>query len=143
MRGAELPSEFVSITFNRTVMKKHFLLIIAIALFVAFAFTSCETATGQGAGWGATTGAILGAAATGNARGAALGALIGANTGAMIGASIDEANAVRYGPPPRGGFPYAQPTDRPRFYVSPYPPPQLLNLRPIPHGGPRSEQTTS
>lgn len=116
-------------------MKKHFLLIIAIALFVAFAFTSCDTATGQGAGWGATTGAILGAAATGNVRGAAVGALIGANTGALIGASIDEAEAVRYGPHPRGGFPYASPTDRPGFYVSPYPPHQVYNLRHVPHGG--------
>jgi predicted small secreted protein len=135
MRDAELPSEFVSITFNRTIMKKHFLLIIAIALFVTFAFTSCDTATGQGAGWGATTGAILGAAATGDVRGAAVGALIGANTGALIGASIDEADAVRYGPRPRGGFPYAQPTERPGFYVSPYPPHQIYNLRHVPHGG--------
>jgi predicted small secreted protein len=135
MRDAELPSEFVSITFNRTIMKKHFLVIIAIALFVTFAFTSCDTATGQGAGWGATTGAILGAAATGDVRGAAVGALIGANTGALIGASIDEADAVRYGPRPRGGFPYAQPTERPGFYVSPYPPHQIYNLRHVPHGG--------
>jgi predicted small secreted protein len=135
MRDADPPSEFVSITFNRTIMKKHFLLIIAIALFVAFAFTSCDTATGQGAGWGATTGAILGAAATGNVRGAAVGALIGANTGALIGASIDEAEAVRYGPHPRGGFPYAEPTERPGFYVSPYPPHQIYNLRHVPHGG--------
>jgi len=133
MRGAEPPSEFFSITFQFDNMKKHFLLIIAIALFVAFAFTSCDTATGQGAGWGATTGAILGA--TGNVRGAAVGALIGANTGALIGASIDEADAVRYGPHPRGGFPYAEPTERPGFYVSPYPPHQIYNLRHVPHGG--------
>lgn len=116
-------------------MKKNILLIIAVALFVAVAFTSCDTATGQGAGWGATTGAILGAAATGNVRGAAVGALIGANTGALIGASIDEAEAVRYGPRPRGGFPFAQPTERPGFYISPYPPHQIYNLRHVPPGG--------
>ncbi len=116
-------------------MKKHILLIISIALFVVFGFTSCETATGQGAGWGAATGALLGAAASGNARGAAVGALIGANTGAIIGASIDEANAVRYGPRPRGGFPYASATERPGFYVSPYPPHQVYNLRHVPHDG--------
>jgi predicted small secreted protein len=116
-------------------MKKHLLLIIAVALFVAFAFTSCDTATGQGAGWGATTGAILGAAATGNVRGAAVGALIGANTGALIGASIDEAEAVRYGPPPRGGFPFGRRTETPGFYQSPYPPYQIYNLRHVPHGG--------
>jgi predicted small secreted protein len=135
MRDAEPPSEFLSNIFIPTIMKKHILLIISIALFVAFAFTSCETATGQGAGWGAATGAILGAAASGNARGAAVGALIGANTGALIGASIDEAEAVRYGPPPRSGFPYARPTERPGFYVSPYPPHQVYNLRHVPHGG--------
>ena len=54
-------------------MKKNLLLIIAIGLFIAVAFTSCETATGTGAVWGATTGAVLGAAASGNARGAAVG----------------------------------------------------------------------
>jgi predicted small secreted protein len=135
MRNAEPPSEPVSITFASDIMKKHFLLIISIALFIAFAFSSCDTATGQGAGWGAVTGAVLGAATTGDARGAAVGALIGANTGALIGASIDEADAVRYGPRPRGGFPYAQPTERPGFYVSPYPPHQIYNLRHVPHGG--------
>jgi hypothetical protein len=121
--------------FDYYIMKKHLLPAIAVALFIAFAFTSCDTATGQGAGWGATTGAILGAAATGNVRGAATGALIGATTGAMIGASIDEADAVRYGPRPRGGFPFARPTDRPGFYVSPYPPHQVYNLRHVPPGG--------
>src|SRR2546430_820988 len=54
MREPEPPSEFISDIFIRTIMKKHILLIISIALFVAFAFTSCDTATGQGAGWGAT-----------------------------------------------------------------------------------------
>ena len=108
---------------------------IAVALFIAFAFSSCDTATGQGAGWGAATGAILGAAVHGNAEGAAVGALIGANTGAIIGASIDEAEAVRYGPRPRGGYPYARPTERPGFYVSPFPPHQIYNLRHVPHGG--------
>ncbi|HVF72849.1 MAG TPA: glycine zipper domain-containing protein [Chthoniobacterales bacterium] len=115
--------------------KENYPLIIAVALFVLLAFSSCDTATGRGAGWGATTGAILGAAATGDAEGAAVGALIGAHTGAMIGASIDEAEAVRYGPRPRGGFPYAEPTERPGFYVSPYPPHQVYNLRHVPHGG--------
>jgi predicted small secreted protein len=121
--------------FQTAIMKKNFLLILAVALFVAVAFTSCDTATGQGAGWGATTGAILGAAATGHARGAVVGALIGANTGALIGASIDEAHAVRYGPRPRGGYPFAEPTERPGFYVSPYPPHQIYNLRHVPPGG--------
>ena len=116
-------------------MKKKILPMIAVALFVAVAFTSCETATGQGAGWGAATGAVIGGLASGRAEGAAVGALIGANTGAMIGASIDEAEAVRYGPRPHDGFPLARPTDRPGFYLSPYPPHQVYNLRHVPHGG--------
>ena len=115
--------------------KQNILPLIAVALFIAVAFTSCETATGQGAGWGAATGAILGGIASGHVEGAAVGALIGANTGAIIGASIDEAHAMRYGPPPRGGFPYAQPTDQSGFYLSPYPPHQVYNLRHVPHGG--------
>lgn len=117
-------------------MKKNILFIIAVALFIAVAFTSCETATGQGAGWGATTGAILGGLTSRHsAEGAALGALIGANTGAIIGSEIDAARAVRYGPPPPNGFPFARPTDRPGLYVSPYPPHQVYDLRHVPHGG--------
>src|SRR5437764_10944233 len=134
MRGVEFPSEFFSNKFHQDIMKKNLLPIIAVALFVAVALTSCETATGQGAGWGAATGALLGGIATHRVEGAAVGALVGANTGAIIGASIDEANAVRYGPPPRGGFPFARPTERPGFYVSPYPPHQVYNLRHVPHG---------
>jgi hypothetical protein len=106
-----------------------------VALFIAVAFTSCETATGQGAGWGAATGAVLGAVAGGHVEDAAVGAIIGANTGALIGASIDEANAVRYGPRPQGGYPFAQPTERRGLYVSPYPPHRVYDLRHVPHGG--------
>jgi predicted small secreted protein len=142
MRGADPPSELLSNEFHQDIMKKNFLLISAIALFVAVAFTSCETATGQGAGWGAATGAVLGGLTSHHsAEGAAVGALIGANTGALIGASIDEAHAVRYGPRPRGGFPFAEPTERPGFYVSPYPPHQVYNLRHVPHGGLVEDET--
>ena len=116
-------------------MKKNNLLIALLLSFVSLAFTSCDTATGTGAGWGAATGAVLGAAVTGDVRGAVVGAAVGANTGALIGASIDEAEAVRYGPRPRSGFPYARRTETPGFYQSPYPPHQIYNLRGIPHGG--------
>lgn len=119
------------------IMKKNFWPIIAIALFIAVAFTSCETATGSGALWGAGAGAVLGGLTSRHhqAENAALGALIGAHTGAIIGASIDEANAVRYGPRPRGGYPFAEPTERPGLYVSPYPPHRVYDLRHVPPGG--------
>ncbi|MEY2520080.1 MAG: hypothetical protein QOF24_1839, partial [Verrucomicrobiota bacterium] len=55
-------------------MKRKTLFITSALAFASFAFTSCDTPTGQGAGWGAVTGAVLGAAATGDARGAAVGA---------------------------------------------------------------------
>ncbi len=116
-------------------MKKNNLLIVSTLLLASLAFTSCDTATGRGAGFGAATGAILGAAATGNVRGAATGALIGAGTGAIIGASIDEDQAMRYGPRPPGGFPFGRGTDTRGFYQSPYPPYQIYDLRGIPHGG--------
>jgi predicted small secreted protein len=135
MRGLEHPSEFLQPIYQG-IMKKNVLVMIAVALFVALAFTSCETATGQGAGWGAAAGAVIGGLTSHHsAEGAAVGALIGANTGALIGASIDEANAVRYGPHPRGGFPFARPTERPGLYVSPYPPHRVYDLRHVPHGG--------
>jgi predicted small secreted protein len=91
-------------------MKNNNLLIVSVLLFASFAFTSCDTATGRGAGFGAATGAIL-------------------------GASIDEDQAVRYGPRPRGGFPYGRRTDTRGFCQSPYPPYQIYNLRRVPHGG--------
>lgn len=116
-------------------MKKKNLLIASLLSFASLALTSCDTATGTGAGWGAATGAVLGAAITGDVRGAAVGAVVGATRGALIGAAIDEAEAVRYGPRPRGGFPYGRRTDTPGFYQSPFPPHQIYNLRGIPHGG--------
>jgi predicted small secreted protein len=135
MPDADLPSDLSRNIFAIDRMKKNLLTVSALLLASPFAFTSCDTATGKGAGWGAATGAILGAAATGNVRGAVVGAVIGADTGAMIGSSIDEAEAVRYGPRPRGGFPFGRPVETPGFYQSPYPPHQVYNLRRVPHGG--------
>jgi len=118
-----------------TIMKKNNFLFVLALLFSSFAFASCDTATGRGAGWGAATGAVLGAAATGDVRGAVAGLIIGADTGALIGASIDEEQAVRYGPRPRGGFPYGRSTGTRGLYQSPYPPHQVYDLRGMPHGG--------
>src|ERR1043166_1690891 len=135
MRDAELPSEVFSNKFHLRIMKKNLLAIIAVALFVAVAFTSCETATAQGAGWGAATGALLGGLTSRHsAEGAAVGALIGANTGALIGASIDEAKAVRYGRRPRGGFLFAHTQKPRRFCVRPCPP-LVFNILPPPPRG--------
>ena len=116
-------------------MKTNNVLIISVLSLGTLSLSSCDTPTGQGAGFGAAAGAVLGAAATGNVRGAATGALIGATTGAIIGASIEEDQAVRYGPRPRSGFPYGRRTETPGFYQSQYPPHQIYNLRGIPHGG--------
>lgn len=116
-------------------MKANTLSIVSALAISALALSSCETPTGQGAGFGAAAGAVLGAAATGDVHGAATGALIGATTGAIIGASIEEDQALRYGPRPRSGFPYGRRTETPGYYQSPYPPYQVYNLRGIPHGG--------
>lgn len=116
-------------------MKLNSLFIVSALTLSALSLSSCDTPTGQGAGFGAAAGAVLGAAATGDVHGAATGALIGAGTGAIIGASIEQDQALRYGPRPRGGFPYGRRTETPGFYHSPYPPYQVYNLRGIPHGG--------
>ena len=94
-------------------------------LLIAVALTSCDTATGRGAGWGAATGAVIGAAATGDVYGAASGAIVGANTGALIGASIDEAEAVRYGPGRTADFRLAAEPTPPGFMKVRIRPPNL------------------
>src|SRR5437016_3572366 len=115
-------------------MKRNlFTLVLAIAV-VSLVLNSCETPVGQGAGWGAATGAIIGGAATGHARGAAIGAASGAAAGALIGHAIQEDQAMRYGPPPSGGYPYAQWSGTPGLVVSPYPPHRLVDVRGIPRG---------
>jgi hypothetical protein len=111
---------------------KHLKIVSASAL-VALTLTSCDTPTGQGAGYGAAAGAIIGAAATGRVRGAAIGAAAGAAAGALIGSTIQADQAAAYGPPPPGGFPFAQRAGRPGFYHSPYTG-RVYDLRGVPHG---------
>lgn len=84
--------------------------------------TSCDTPAGQGAGIGAATGAVIGGLATGRVRYAAAGAAAGALAGTLVGLAVEHQNAEAYGPPPRGGYPVATPTDRRGIVVSPYPP---------------------
>ena len=99
----------------------------------SFFLSSCDTPVGQGAAWGAATGAIIGGAATGNVRAASIGAAAGAAAGALTGKIIQENQAVQYGPPPLGGYPYAR-WARPGFYYSPYTG-RVYDLRSVPPGG--------
>jgi len=115
-------------------MKANILLTISGVLLSFFILSSCDTPTGQGAGWGAATGAIIGGAATGNARGAAIGAAAGAAAGALTGRVIQENQAAQYGPPPRGGYPFARWAGRSGFYYSPYTG-RVYDLRGVPPGG--------
>ena len=116
------------------IMKNYPFKLVSLFALSAFALSSCETRTGEGAAYGAAAGAIIGGAATGNVRAAAIGAAAGAATGAIIGRALDEEAARGYGPPPQGGYPFARPTRNPGFVRSPYPPNRLVDVRGIPSG---------
>jgi hypothetical protein len=96
--------------------------------------SSCDTPVGRGAAWGAATGAFIGAAATGNVRAASIGAAAGAAAGALTGKIVQENQAVGYGPPPPGGYPYARWAGRSGFFYSPYTG-RIYDLRGVPPGG--------
>ncbi|HEY2614769.1 MAG TPA: glycine zipper domain-containing protein [Chthoniobacterales bacterium] len=115
-------------------MKKNSFLLVSTLAVGAFALSSCDTPTGQGAGFGAATGAIIGAAATGNVRGAAAGAAIGAASGALIGAAVEADERGYYEGHPMGYYPYGRRVGRPGLLESPYPPHALVDVRGIPHG---------
>src|SRR5438093_6287817 len=100
-------------------MRATILTVSSVIAVSCWMLTSCDTPVGQGAAWGAATGAIIGGAATGNVRAASIGAAAGAAAGALTGKIIQENQAVQYGPPPLGGYPYAR-WARPGFYYSPY-----------------------
>jgi len=114
-------------------MKKLFTVTCGLALAI-FVLDSCDTPTGQGAAAGAGAGALIGGLAGGGPRSAAIGAAIGAASGALIGHAIQEDRARQYGPPPEGGYPYAQPAGGPGMYRSPYTG-RVYDLRGVPHGG--------
>ena len=99
------------------------------AAVVCTGLTGCDTPTGQGAGIGAAGGAIIGGLATGRVRDAAIGAAAGALAGALVGNAVERSNAEAYGPPPRGGYPVATPTDRRGIVVSPYRPYHEIDVR--------------
>ena len=114
--------------------KKLFTIVCSVSL-AALGLNSCDTPTGQGAAAGAGAGAIIGnIAGRGGARSTVIGAAIGAATGALIGHAIQEDRAREYGPPPAGGYPFARPTGRPGFFLSPYTG-RSYDLRGVPPGG--------
>ena len=116
-------------------MNKRFFTITCGVLVGAFALSSCDTPTGQGAAAGAGAGAIIGnIAGRGGARSTVIGAAIGAATGALIGHAIQEDRAREYGPPPEGGYPIARYAGSPGMYRSPYTG-RVYDLRGVPHGG--------
>jgi len=116
-------------------MNKSFFTITCGVLVGAFALSSCDTPTGQGAAAGAGAGAIIGnIAGRGGARSTVIGAAIGAATGALIGHAIQEDRAREYGPPPEGGYPIARYAGSPGMYRSPYTG-RVYDLRGVPHGG--------
>jgi hypothetical protein len=115
-------------------MNNKFLTLLCGVLLAAFGLNSCDTPTGQGAAAGAGAGAIIGGIAGGGPRSAAVGAAIGAATGALIGRAVQEDRARQYGPPPEGGYPFAQPANGPGMYRSPYTG-RVYDLRGVPHGG--------
>ena len=114
-------------------MKKINLAVVAVAAFGAFALSSCETPTGQGAGVGAATGAIIGGAVTGDVEGAAVGAALGAGTGALIGASIEADQRGYYEGHPGSYYPMGQRVGH-GLVRSPYPPHVVVDVRGVPHG---------
>ena len=116
-------------------MDKKLCLVVCGVLLAAFGLGSCDTPTGQGAAAGAGAGAIIGnIAGRGGARSTLIGAAIGAATGALIGHAIQEDRAREYGPPPPGGYPFAQPAGRPGMFHSPYTG-RVYDLRGVPPGG--------
>jgi len=115
-------------------MKKNIFTFICGLSLAAFALSSCDTPTGQGAAAGAGAGAIIGGLASGGPRGALIGAAAGAATGALIGHAIQEDRAREYGPPPPGGYPFATRAGGPGMYRSPYTG-RIYDLRGVPPGG--------
>ena len=115
-------------------MKMNIAILVSGISLTCLVLTSCDTPVGQGAAWGAATGAFIGAAATGNVRAASIGAAAGAAAGALTGKIVQENQAAGYGPPPPGGYPYAQWAGRSGFFYSPYTG-RVYDLRGVPLGG--------
>lgn len=122
--------------------------VVSFSLATAFIFSACDT-PGQTALAGAATGATVGGLIHGRGRDALTGAAIGAGAGYVIGKIAQqrrgdpyydeddyyERNSYYRQTRPRGRrYPVGEPTERPGFVVSPYPPNNLIDVRGIPRG---------
>jgi hypothetical protein len=127
--------------------------IASLSLFIAFAFSGCET-PGESAGVGAAAGALLGAAASrGRPIGVLQGAAIGAGTGYLIGKVVqherrdeddyydndrdrdrDHDDDRDYRGDDRSRLPVARPSHHDGFVISPYYPHNRIDVRGIPSG---------
>jgi hypothetical protein len=122
--------------------KKKLIPVISFSLVTAFIFSACDT-PGQTALAGAATGAAVGGLIHGRGRDALTGAAIGAGAGYVIGKIAQQRRGEQYNDddtyyrqtPPRGRrYSVGEPTERPGFVVSPYPPNNLIDVRGIPRG---------
>lgn len=134
---------------------KTFLPSISLALFVAVAFSGCET-TGQNVLLGAAAGALVGGAVRGDRRGVITGAAIGAASGYLIGKAVqrdrrrsyrddgydDRRDYRRDNRYDRDDYPVARRTNRPGFVTSPYSPYNRIDVRGIPRGAQVQDPST-
>ena len=118
--------------------------IASLLLLVSFAFSGCDT-PGESAGAGAAAGALIGAAAGGRPIDVLNGAAIGAGTGYVVGKIAQHERREEegyYDDQYQGdnryrddrGYPVGQPSRRPGFVFSPYPPHNRIDVRGIPSG---------
>ena len=137
---------------------KRLIPVVSLALFIAFAFSACET-TGDSVLLGAATGAAIGGAATGRGRGALAGAAIGAAGGYVIGKAVQHERRRAYsegyyeGRDDRDGYgddrsyrddryPVGRLTNREGFVTSPYYPYSRIDVRDIPRGAQVQDPST-
>ncbi len=118
------------------------LIIPALCLVMATAFTGCET-PGEGAAVGALAGAAIGAVAGQNIQSAAIGAGAGAAAGALVGKVKQDERRRQYpgyyedrayGRGEYRELPVARKTDRRGYVISPYKPYAVIDVRGIPRG---------
>lgn len=108
-------------------MKQKLILATALSVLVS----SCTPYQQQGAAVGGLAGGAVGAIAGGNSRSTLRGAALGAGLGAGIAAMQENQQGARSssGPPPQGGYPYAERTSTRGEVISPYAPYNVIDVR--------------